>query len=684
MASASIPMSEVKYDVTPLGGGLDQLTPTMALAPGVCRDARNYECAVTGGYSRIAGHERYDGRAKPSGATYTIVQVSAFTNTPSVGQTLTGNTSGATGYIIVVGANYVGLTQIVGSFTNTEVVKVGATTIGTAVERTVVISSLLNAQYLNLAADVYRALIGAVPGSGAIRGIVSAVLGGANQTYAFRDNVGATACVMFRATTSGWTAITFYNEVSFTAGGTSTPSDGATLPQGANTATIQRVVLESGSWSGGTAAGRLIVTTPAPGNFAVGAATIGAVNVTLSGAQTAITLLPGGKYEFDIDNFSGQLATRRIYGADGVNRCFEFDGTTFVPISTKTTVDTPKHIKVHHYHLFVTIGASLLHSGLGTPYNWSASGGAGEIAVGDTVTNLLVQPGNQDNAAMAVISRNGSGMLYGTSVSTFQLVSYASATGGIDYMGQNLDKSYILDDRGLVSLEAAQTYGNFLQSTLTQHLQTFISDKRTLSVCSTVNKDKGQYRAFFSDGSGLYVTIANGKFLGAMPIQLTDALSCIWSGELSNGEEATFAGSATGGYVFQVDKGSSFDGANIDATLTLNWNFSKKPRLRKRYRKASIEIQGNFYAAIRFGYSLGFATTEITQPSNKEYVSNFEGLSAWDTAVWDAFLWDGGTAVPTEAEMEGRADNVQVTLTSETDYIYPYTVSSLILHYSDG
>lgn len=679
-----LPAAPIKYETVALRGGMDQLTPSLSLGPGVCREAVNFECSPTGGYSRIGGYERFDGRAKPSDATYTIVQVLSFTNTPTVGQTLTGNTSGATGTIIVVGSNYMALTLITGTFTESEVVKVGATTIGTATPRTITISSLVNAQYLNLAADVYRALIGAVPGSGAIRGVVSAVISGATEVYAFRDNVGATACLMYRATTGGWSAMTFYNEVSFTAGGTAVPADGTTLTQGANTATIKRVVLESGSWAGGTAAGRFIVTTPAPGNFAAGAATIGATNVTLSGAQTAITLLPGGKFEFDLGNFSGQLATRRVYGADGVNRCFEWDGVTFVPISTKTTVDTPVHIKVHHSHLFITLGSSIMHSGPGLPYNWSAAGGAGEIAVGDTVTGLLVQPGSQDNATMAVFSRNGSGMLYGTSLATFKLVTYASASGAIAYMCQNLDKSYVLDDRGVLSLEAAQTYGNFLQAALTQQIQTFIGDKRSLAVCSASQKDKSQFRAFFSDGSGLYVTIAGGKFLGAMPIQFTNAISCVWNGELSSGEEATHAGAAADGYVYQLDKGSSFDGASIDASITLNWNTMKSPRIRKRYRKASIEIQGNFYAAINFGYSLGYASTEIQQPAAKEYVSNFEGLAYWDSAVWDAFLWDGGTAVPTEASMDGRAENVQVTLSSGTDYIYPYTMSSITIHYSLG
>ena len=33
--------------------------------------------------------------------------------------------------------------------------------------------------------------------------------------YAFRDNAGGTACVMYKATASGWTAVTFGREIQF-------------------------------------------------------------------------------------------------------------------------------------------------------------------------------------------------------------------------------------------------------------------------------------------------------------------------------------------------------------------------------------------------------------------------------------------------------------------------------------
>ena len=48
-------MAPVKYDLIRMNGGLDLVTPTLSLPPGVARDALNFEASITGGYTRIAG-----------------------------------------------------------------------------------------------------------------------------------------------------------------------------------------------------------------------------------------------------------------------------------------------------------------------------------------------------------------------------------------------------------------------------------------------------------------------------------------------------------------------------------------------------------------------------------------------------------------------------------------------------
>jgi len=89
----------VQYDLIRLNGGLDQVTPTLSLPPGVARRAANFECSITGGYTRIAGYERFDGQPSPSAAVYNIL-VCTLTGTVAVGATVVGLASSATAKVI--------------------------------------------------------------------------------------------------------------------------------------------------------------------------------------------------------------------------------------------------------------------------------------------------------------------------------------------------------------------------------------------------------------------------------------------------------------------------------------------------------------------------------------------------------------------------------------------------------
>lgn len=672
-------MPRVDYETILCRGGMDQITPTLNLKPGVCRSAINFECATTGGYTRIGGYERLDGRPSPSAATFLVLTVSGA-STLTLGVTITGATSGATGVLIAQTATTFVLTKVVGTFNGTEGLTSGLA-VGTQTGFGSVATTKLFAQYKALAADNYRADIAKPTGSGAALGAFMFN----DVKYCFRNNAGGTAAVMFKSTTSGWSAITFGEELSFTAASTQ-PVEGATVTQGSVTAVVRRVVLQSGAFLGGTAAGRLIIDTRAGGNFVAGAFTAG-FTATASGAATAITLLPNGKFQFDISNFSGSAGTIRVYGCDGVNRGFEWDGTTFVPITTGQTSDTPKFVAVHKKQLFWAMGSSVVHSAPGLPYDYTALSGASEIATGDTVTGMQVQPGSQTTGAIAIYNRSNTLILYGTGVSSWNLVALNTGTGCIPYTAENLSQSYTLDDRGVFGMATSLNYGNFEQTALTAAIRPFIVQHRSSAVCSVLCREKSQYRVYFSDGTGLHLTIVNGKYLGAMPIYYTinagstpAGLYNAWSGTASNGDEVIL-GCGTDGYVYQLDKGTSFDGANLGASLTLNFDSVKSPRILKRYRKAALEMIGASYAEVSFFYSLGYGRSDIPQPGSSTYSASMLS-SNWDTSSWDAFFWDSSDLVPTECEMSGTAENAALTFASGENYIDSYTINSIIVHYT--
>jgi len=677
-----ISLPQARFDAISLSGGLDQVTPTLSLKPGVCKIASNFECSVYGGYTRIQGYERYNGRPSPSAATNTMVFIANRLATPVLGDTLTGATSGATGVICSIENGYLVITKQSLTFTLGEMAMVGATNIGTVTASTGPISAQENALHAALAADTYRADIAAVPGSGPVRGVFIFN----DIIYAFRDNAGATAVDLYKSSAAGWVNVPYFYEVSFTAG-TNAPAEGDTLTQGGVTATIKRVCTESnfnvstGAWAAGTATGRFVITAPAGGNFAAGAATAGATTtVTLSGVQTAIALATGGKFETVKENFSGGLGTFRVYGCDGANRAWEFDGTILSPISTGLGVDDkPKHIYAHKGALFLAVQTSVVKSAPGWPFCYTTINGAAEFAMGDTVTGMISAPGSQTSAALFIFGRSNTSILYGTSVSDFNLVRYNTGTGAIDYSVQNMAQTLAMDDRGALMLQTSLNYGNFDQATLTHNIRPFIDARRTRLSCSSLNRSKGQYRLFFSDGFGLYITIVNGQWVGSMPVFFRHIPYCSIEDKFSDGTEASFFGGADG-FVYQIDKGTSFDGSNIYAYMTLNYAASGNSRVLKSYRKAAVEVQGGSYAEFRFGYSLGYDSAEIAQPQNTTYGTNFN-VPYWGSFTWGNFYWGGRSLLPSECAMDGTAENVALAFYSDGNYFQPFTLNTAIIHY---
>ena len=675
MQQAQLP--KVQYELIRLGGGLDQVTPTLSLPPGVARSSANFECSITGGYTRIPGYERFDGRASPSASTYTILTCN-LSGTVSVGNTVVGASSGATGKVIArSGANVV-ITRQTGTFTNGENLTVSAVVVGSVTNNSgVSADGLTDATYKALAADEYRTSIAAVPGAGSILGVFYFQ----GRVYAWRNNVGSTAAALYKSSATGWTAVALGKELAFDTGSAEI-FDGDTVNGQTSGATgvVARVVHESGTWTGNDATGRLILssttgTFQAGENIRIG----GTVHAHAVGAQTQITMAPGGRFVTVQGNFGG-ANNNRVYGADGVNRAFEFDGTTLVPIATGMALDKPNHVAFHKQHLFLAFGSSLQFSSIGDPYKWSPVLGAGELAMPEAITNLLPLPGDQTSGALAVHSRNTTSILYGTSSGDFQLATYNSGTGGISYTAQNLDQLYVLDDRGVMGLQASLNFGNFVTSALTMQIRPFIADRLSLATTSAVNREKGQYRLFFSDGNGLYITMLNGKQLGSMPVQFPNAVLVSCDGESSDGTSAIFFGSSNG-FVYQLDKGSSFDGQPISANCNLVFNSIKSPRILKRYRRGSVEITGDSYSQLQFGYSLGYQSAQVPQPSDVTYENNLRP-SDWDSFVWDNFVWDGQGLSPTEVEMSGTAENVSIRLSSVSSILLEFTINSIIVHYT--
>lgn len=663
-----IKMPEMKVDYFRMAGGLNLESPALSINPGMLIDARNYEPQATGGYGRIAGMERFDGRTSPSSAAYWLLGVT-ITGTIAVGNTVTGVTSGKTGVVLKVNAAELVLTKVSGAFVSGEVLNVAAApqaTTTTVSNQSAASTVALDAEYRNLAADNYRADIAAVPGTGNILGIHQYK----GVKYAFRANAGDTAVDMYKSSSSGWVQVTLPKEVSFTAASVA-PAEGGTLTQGAVTAVVRRVVIQSGTLGAGTAAGRMIIDTVAGGNFAAGAFT-GGMTGTCSGAETAITIAKGGRFEFVNANFTGSTDTLRMYGCDGANRAFEFDGTYFVPIVTGMTTDTPSFIAAHQNHLFLSFRGSLQFSSIGNPYQWTPLTGASEIGMGDTITGFKQVLGVSGSGALMVVTRNATSILYGTSSANFNLIPLTPDAGAVAYTLQDIGFPVALDDRGVRMIVPTQSFGNFADSTITQLVQSMIDDKQGTAIASTIQRAKGLYRLFFTDGTSVSIGFLNKKLIGIMPVDYGIAATCATSGENSTGQEESFIGSATG-MVYQLDKGTSFDGSAIEAWLRTAYNSNKSPLVKKSYKRVVLEMDAEGSCNFQIGYDLGFGTPNI-EIAGRTTFAEVGGGGYWDQFTWDNFTWDAQIVATPNTTISGTAENISLLIYSNNDYDDPWVI----------
>jgi hypothetical protein len=502
------------------------------------------------------------------------------------------------------------------------------------------------------------------------------------KVYAWRNTADGLAMKMYASSAAGWVEVDLMATFDFYQGSDEIfAGETITGHTSGATALVKAVVVKSGTWSGGNAAGYIVFTnmtgTPTSGELVyVG----GTKHARAVGTYSTTTLAPGGRVETTIANFGGGPNNQKMYGVDGVNRAFEFDGDAYVPIFTGMPVDTPMHVVVHKQHLFLSFGSSLQFSAIGNPYLFDPVLGAGELALNNRITNLLILPGDQSSGALGVYTRNDTSVLYGTSAEDFRLSTSNSGTGAIAYTAQSMDQAYVLDDRGVMVMAASDQFGNFAPASLTLNIRPFLQFRRNLATASSVSREKGQYRIFFSDGTGLYMTIANGKMLGSMPVQFPNKVTCCVEGENTQGDAITFAG-ADNGFVYQLDAGTSFDGAIISSNINLVFNSIRSPRILKRYRRASVELTGDSYAQIQFAYDLGYGSTDINQAIEEEYSSDLRS-SYWDEFTWDNFVWDGKEVSPTEIEMLGTGENIAIRISSSSDLFKPFTVNSIIIHYS--
>lgn len=699
----------------PLGGGLDTVTPALSVPPGRLIACVNFEPHYSDGYRRIDGFERFDGRPRPHLQTFIgfdLVDATGLTT----GTVLTGDTSGATGTVIGISGNSIGVTKVTGTFQAGEDLNTGTYTIDPTSTPTALQAPDTDTEdtFLLAAWDEYRGDITEVNDvTREVRGIWRL----RDDTYAWQDDAGGTAGIMYNASSSGWvtTGVTLAHYMKFDAGGGGAQRDlpvvGDTITDGASaSATVHRIISWAGSTSGDDATG-FIVMTGVTGSWADNADIQlgGNLVATANGASAQFAFSPEGEYRFISHNFFATSGGFRAYGVNGVDDAFEIDPDGVVsPILIPTVDDLvgvssnndppsgkPFLIEEHRNHLFLAFpDGRVVHSSIGQPLNFSAFLSAAEFGLGADVTGLNSVVGG----VLVMTTERDTAGLFGTTIADWEKRLIGEQTGGILYTTQKIDTVYGLDSLGITSVTRTDTFGDFAGATVSQLVQPIVNALRSLVNDSAIIRRSNQYRLYFSDNSCLimYVPAAGSvneargtvtplrvQFgFASYPIEIKRVYNC----EDENGAERVFFASDDG-YVYEDQVGFNFDGEAIASYIRTAFTHMGSPSHRKRFRRAQLEISANKPLDLKIASDLSYGTSEISSgitdltTSDVQEIGIFAGGGFWDEDNWDEFFWDGQNVATAVAQLRGTGENVSFLIFNESAVTRPFILQGLTIHY---
>ena len=544
-----------------------------------------------------------------------------------------------------------------------------------------------------------RRLITRVPGD-----TLLAVWRYADTTYAFSrteaDEMLGTEAVtrMYHSSPDGWLPVDLGYRVEFTGGTGAAFEPGETISAAGVDATVIGFYLTGeGTWAGDDAAGVLVLSYAGSGRFAANATVTGGTGggaVTLSAIPAEQTVGTGEEFRFVNHNFFGLDGRERMYGLSGQGRPFEFDGTMFLELYTGVPLATASPHRLAAHENFLWVGypqGSITYSNIGNPRVFDAAvGGAGEITIGDRLTELL--PGYRNT--LFLFGRNSTKYAVGVpgADTDFAIRTLSDEAGAMDHTAQLIDQPMALDDRGIRNVTATEQFGDFSIGTISDPVRPILDEKReagTLPVASMRSRRKSQYRVFFSDGDCIVLNYVRRRGLVAeytrFSFDLHDEagnsavgiVRSVCSVEDSDGRERVFfvlkaqrlpAGSREVGipdsnYVYEMDRGHSFDGHGIPYYLRLPYNDFKAPFAYKRYRKLLIEVDSAQDA--HFGLAADF--DDDRESSERGLEHEVLGPSAfWSESFWSKFYWNEVSIRKAEQRIAGRGRNISILLRSIT------------------
>ena len=527
--------------------------------------------------------------------------------------------------------------------------------------------------------EAQRDLIGAVPGSGNVLGLHIYQ----NELYAFRNDSNDLITEMYVESASGWTKVDLGSKMTFDTGALFALTVGETMTGGTSTATgtLMKVVITSGTIAGGDAAGYIIIDV-LTGTFQSGEALTGGTSGgTINSTSLAVdqTITKDGSYHFVNHNFYATSGSENMYFTNGVNKAMVFDGTAFdfIDNSGMDPSDTPEHVIAHNDRLWLAYnGGSLQYSTLGDPEDWSTN--AGELGMGFEIKGLLQAVGN----ALVIFCEGATRVLQGTSDSeTWQLDYFSQRTGAYEFTPARMfGKIMFMNNQGVSTLDAVDKFGDFAASTISQKIYKTLQEFKNLTTTSTVHRELNQYRVWFSNGLGAVFSFRGTQFRGVTLLDFPDPVIVSTTGRDQNDNTVVFFSSdSEDGYVYKMESGTSFDGANIACRLLTAYYHYKSPIDWKKFIYGQFEISCLSDIDIDYKFYYDYSDPATPKAIDKDY-SLVAAVDTWGSEDWGTMVWSSGNLTNRmKVYIHGLATNVSVGFGVTSRIASPHTVQNMTI-----
>jgi hypothetical protein len=359
--------------------------------------------------------------------------------------------------------------------------------------------------------------------------------------------------------------------------------------------------------------------------------------------DAAITFLStsresAGKTRFARYNYTG---TEKIAIVDGTNVPALYDNSTFTALNdAPTDVNGASFVVNFKNQLFFGKSNLLTFTAPYTDNDFTAAAGSGTISLGATITGLIVF-----RQQLIIFTETSIMQLVGNTIADFNLQPITLDIGCVDtdtIQEVGGDVMFLGPD-GLRLLSGTDRIGDFglgnVSKTIQKEVTSFISTNT--SFASVVIRNKSQYRILGyntnitqENAQGILGTQFAGQGGEGMAWAETRGIRAYVADSRFYQNIETIVFGNDDGYLYQMEDGNNFDGANIQTTFATPFMPINDPRVRKTFYKAFLYTDPQGSVSFDMSLKLDFDQKDSIQPTKIDFANSTGQVAFYGTAEY--------------------------------------------------